>query len=71
MADTNGESLADATEFALLGAGTPPSLLSEYVHFTRTTGKWSMLLMIVALTVLGMLLVLSSTGAAPFIYALF
>ena len=71
MPDTNRESSARAEEFARQGAAKPASLLSEYVHFAKTTGKWWMLALIVALSIFGSLLVLASTGAAPFIYTLF
>jgi len=48
-----------------------PSLLQEYAGFLRTTRKWWLLPIVVVMLVLGALVLLGGTGAAPFIYTLF
>lgn len=49
----------------------PTGMVSEFVYFLRTSKKWWLLPIIVILVGLGVLVVLSSTAAAPFIYTLF
>jgi hypothetical protein len=39
--------------------------------FVRTTGKWWLVPVLIALLLLGALALLSGTGVAPFIYTLF
>ena len=43
----------------------------EFLHFLRQSKKWWLLTIVVILTVFGLLMVLSGTAAAPFIYTLF
>jgi hypothetical protein len=43
----------------------------EFWHFLRRTRKWWLAPILVVLLALGVLIVLSSTAAAPFIYTLF
>ncbi len=47
------------------------SFLSEYFSFLKRTRKWWMLPVLVVVLLFGLLVVLSATGAAPFIYTLF
>ncbi|WP_417731142.1 DUF5989 family protein [Rosistilla oblonga] len=47
------------------------SFLSELVEFLRFNKKWWLAPILIALLLLGALLMLSSTAAAPFIYTLF
>jgi hypothetical protein len=47
------------------------SLLSEFWAFLRQNKKWWLLPIVIVLLVLGVLIFLSSTAAAPFIYTLF
>jgi drug/metabolite transporter superfamily protein YnfA len=47
------------------------NLLVEYWQFIRQNKKWWMLPIVIMIALLGFLLVLSSTAAAPFIYTLF
>jgi hypothetical protein len=47
------------------------STLVELWHFLRQTKKWWLFPVMVALLVLGLMIWLSSTAAAPFIYTLF
>jgi Family of unknown function (DUF5989) len=51
--------------------GHRPSLASEYWGFLRQTAKWWLIPIVVVTLVLGLLVLLSTTGAAPFIYTLF
>lgn len=44
------------------------SLLAEFWLFLRENKKWWLLPLLLALLVLGLLVVLSGTGLAPFIY---
>jgi drug/metabolite transporter superfamily protein YnfA len=43
----------------------------DFWHFLRHSKKWWLLPIVVILTVFGLLMILSSTAAAPFIYTLF
>ena len=55
-----------------LQPGSPqPGLLAEYWSFVRQTGKWWLVPVLVVTLVLGLLIFLGGTGAAPFIYTLF
>lgn len=56
-------------ELAARQSSTGP--LGEFFYFLRRTRKWWMLLVIVPLFLVGALLVLGTTAAAPLIYALF
>jgi hypothetical protein len=46
-------------------------MLSEFLYFLKTSKKWWLLPIIVILVGFGVLVFLSSTAAAPFIYTLF
>ena len=46
-------------------------LLREYVDFLRHNKKWWLIPIIVALLLVGVLIILGSSAAAPFIYTLF
>ncbi len=48
-----------------------PGLVRETIDFIRFNKKWWLTPILVALFLLGFLVFLGSTGAAPFIYALF
>jgi hypothetical protein len=45
-----------------------PSLLREFWEFLRYNKKWWLLPILLVLLVFGVLIFLSGTGAAPFIY---
>ena len=57
-------------EKAAVEASRTP-LLKDFWFFLRQNKKWWMLPLAVLLLAFGVLMVLSSTGAAPFIYTLF
>jgi hypothetical protein len=63
--------MADETGFEKLGKDRRPGLVSEFVAFVRESRKWWLLPILMALLVLGALVFLGGTGAAPFIYTLF
>ncbi len=48
-----------------------PSLVSEFLQFIVQNKKWWLIPILLAFGLIGLLVVLSSTGAAPFIYTLF
>jgi hypothetical protein len=45
--------------------------VSEFWYFLKHNKKWWLLPIVVVIVLLGVLVFLSSTGAAPFIYTLF
>ena len=47
------------------------SLLTEYWNFVKYTGKWWLVPILAIILMLGVLVFLGGTGAAPFIYTLF
>ena len=47
------------------------SLLSEFWAFLKQNKKWWLLPIVITMLLLGVLIFLSSTAAAPFIYTLF
>ena len=47
------------------------SILTEFWHFLSQTKKWWLLPIVVILLAFGLLMALSGTAAAPFIYTLF
>ncbi len=59
------------SDFESLNAEPRLSLLSELWLFVVENRLWVLAPIIIALAVLGVLVVLSSTGLAPFIYTLF
>ncbi len=58
-------------EFARQRGMKRSSLVAEVVHLLRGNRKWWMLPLILLLLVYGGLMILSTTGVVPFIYALF
>ena len=48
-----------------------PSFFRELVMFLRHNKKWYLIPIVVSILLLGVLIALGSTGAAPFIYTLF
>ncbi len=58
-------------EFEEAGKKQKGNLLSEIAAFMSHNKKWWLAPIITLLLLLGVLLILGSTGAAPFIYSLF
>lgn len=60
-----------ADDLAQLAEESAPGLLREFFDYLRCNKKWWLAPAIVALLILGVFVLLTSTAAAPFIYALF
>jgi hypothetical protein len=61
-----------ANEFEKAAAEPPgESLLAEFWSFLAQNKKWWLLPIVIAMLLLGVLILLSGTAAAPFIYTLF
>lgn len=63
------DSMAD--EFASAAEQKRPSLLREFGEFLLENKKWWLTPILLVLLLMGVLIVLGGTGAAPFIYTLF
>jgi hypothetical protein len=61
----------DAQDFASQAEGAQHGLLREFFDFLRHNKKWWMTPIILVLLMLGVLVLLGGTAAAPFIYTLF
>ena len=48
----------------------PPGLIKEFCQFLGENKKWWLLPILIILLLMGILVLLSGTGAAPFIYTL-
>ena len=46
-------------------------IASEFLYFLKTSKKWWLMPFVVLFLLFGLLMLLSSTAAAPFIYTLF
>lgn len=64
-----GESEPD--EFAREASGRNAGLLAELLDLIRHNKKWWLIPVIVALLLIGIVVLLGTTAAAPFIYPLF
>jgi hypothetical protein len=64
MTDQN-QSFQDASK------GANQGILSEFLGFMKDNAKWWLIPFLIVFGLLGLLLVLGSTGAAPFIYTMF
>ncbi len=58
-------------EFEQSANDPQPSLVSEFIQFICENKKWWLIPIILSFGLIGLLVVLSSTGAAPFIYTVF
>jgi len=64
--------LADHDNAFMKQATSPrASLFAEFLSFLRENKKWWIAPIVISMLLLGLLLVLAGTGAAPFIYTLF
>jgi hypothetical protein len=59
------------SEFEKAGDEPSPSLVQECIQFVAENKKWWLIPILLSFGLIGLLVVLSSTGAAPFIYTLF
>lgn len=62
---------APANEFAREAQQQQPGLVAEFVDFLLNNKKWWLTPIIVVLMLVGLLVIISGTAAAPFIYTLF
>jgi hypothetical protein len=60
-----------AGEFSKLAEESQPGLLREFVDFLRENKAWWLAPIIIVLLLVGLLVILGSTAAAPFIYTVF
>lgn len=58
-------------EFEDARKNKPLNLFQEFAYFLAGNKKWWMVPIIVILAAMGLVVMLASTGAAPFIYTLF
>ena len=61
----------DASRFERLAQEERVGFLAEMAGFLKNNRKWYLVPLLVVLLLLGVLIALGSTGAAPFIYTLF
>lgn len=69
--EQNSDPTDKASEFEQAGQEKDLSIVQEFYLFIKENKKWWMLPIVLALGVMGLLVALGSTGAAPFIYTLF
>ena len=65
------ESSKMKNDFEQAGEGKQDSLIKEFIDFVFENKKWWLIPILLVLGLVGLLAVLGSTGAAPFIYTLF
>jgi hypothetical protein len=58
-------------EFETIAGGERASFLAEFWFFLKHNKKWWLLPILIVLLLLGLLVLLSGTAIAPFIYPLF
>ena len=61
----------EPTEFEQLAKEARPSLAAEFWYFLKYNKKWWLLPIILVMLLLGVVILLSGSGVAPFIYSLF
>ena len=61
----------DRSELERLAETRQPSVFVELLDFLRDNKKWWLLPLLIVLGLFGLLTLLTTTGAAPFIYTLF
>jgi len=71
MTDTPSPENRQATDFERRAQQAQPGIVSEFVHFLRQNKKWWLIPILLVLALVALLIILGSTGAAPFIYTLF
>ena len=71
MPDTSDTPRDSGGDFAAEAERTRPGFLRELWEFLATNKKWWLTPIVLALLLVGALIMLSGTAAAPFIYTLF
>jgi len=69
MSDDDDSQKGD--EFLARASGKQTGLVSELIGFLKANKKWWLAPIIISILLLGLLVVLGGTAAAPFIYTLF
>ena len=59
------------TELESAGDGEQMTLVQEFIVFVKENKKWWLIPILLVLGGTGLLVMLGSTGAAPFVYTLF
>jgi hypothetical protein len=59
------------SEFEKAGDEPPLTLIQEFTQFIIENKAWWLIPILLSLGLIGVIVMLSSTGAAPFIYTLF
>ena len=65
------KNLHDADDFARLAAERQPGIVTEYWQFLRQNRNWWLIPVLLVLLLLGTLVFVGGTAAAPFLYTLF
>ena len=60
-----------ASDFSKQAGQSQAGIFREYVAFMRYSKKWWLIPIVLTLLLVSVLVILSSTAAAPFIYTLF
>jgi hypothetical protein len=68
---TDEKPTSSADEFNAHAAGKRTTLVGEFVDFLKHNKKWWLTPILLVILLVGLLVVLTATGAGPFIYALF
>jgi hypothetical protein len=71
MPDPIQQSSESASDFAKAAEGRHTGIIGEFLSFLKHNKKWWLGPIVLVLVLLGVLLILWGTGAAPFIYTLF
>ncbi len=61
----------DADDFARLASERQPGIVEEYWQFLRQNRNWWLIPVLLVLLLLGTLIFVGGTAAAPFLYTLF
>ena len=67
----NDEVNQNKNDFKKAGSGAQDSIVREFIDFVFANKKWWLIPILLVFSLVGLLAVLGSTGAAPFIYTLF
>lgn len=65
------EQKGQQNEFEAAGDEADPTIIQEIIGFIIEYKKWWLIPIVLSFALLGLLVLLSATGAAPFIYTLF
>lgn len=63
--------MSEQPSFKDLGQQKKNGIASDLLHFMKHNKKWWLAPFLIIFLIMGLLVVLSGTGAAPFVYTLF